>query len=452
VTLTPDSVAEHAKAFPQLEDIVAAREIFWVNPGTLPFDDACQQIEFTREAEADAAERLERFRPYIARVFPETQQSGGLIESDLVDASTMQAKLAAYCGLSLPGRLMIKLDSHLPISGSIKARGGIYEVLKYAETLAAEQGRLCQQDDYSILDSDEFRSFFGRYSIVVGSTGNLGMSIGIMGASFGFKVTVHMSADARQWKKNLLRARGVTVLEYKADYGHAVAQGRAEAESDPDCHFVDDEASTDLFLGYAVAARRLKKQLDDQGIRVDAEHPLFVYLPCGVGGGPGGVSFGLKLAFGDHAHCIFVEPTHAPAVLLGMGTGLHEKISAQDVGLDGLTAADGLAVSRPSGMVCRAMAPLIDAIFTLEDDELYKLLVLVADAEGIRLEPSAVAGFAGVSRVLENAAYLRDKGLAEKMSEAVHLVWATGGSLVPDSEWAAYYRQGEALFAIQNEY
>ena len=69
----------------------------------------------------------------------------------------------------------IKRDDSLPIAGSIKARGGIYEVLKHAETLAIENGILSIEDDYSILAEDRFKKFFSQYTIQVGSTGNLGL-------------------------------------------------------------------------------------------------------------------------------------------------------------------------------------------------------------------------------------------------------------------------------------
>jgi len=298
--------------FPLIRDLVALQQTTWFNPAVAPTAQALGDVGLTAADVADASARLTRFASYLQRVFPETQNSGGIIESDIMPLTRLQPLLGERYGQTLTGALWLKRDSHLPISGSIKARGGIYEVLKHAEDLALAAKLITLDDDYALLDSERARAFFGQYTIAVGSTGNLGMSIGIMGAALGFQVTVHMSADARQWKKDTLRAHGVTVVEYASDYSVAVAQGRQQAEADPGCHFVDDENSVNLFLGYSVAAERLKLQLAAANIRVDAQHPLFVYLPCGVGGAPGGVAFGLKLAFGDAVHCLFAEPTHSP--------------------------------------------------------------------------------------------------------------------------------------------
>ncbi|MBR6738811.1 MAG: D-serine ammonia-lyase, partial [Oscillospiraceae bacterium] len=326
----------------------------------------------------------------------------------------------------------------LPIAGSVKARGGIYEVLKHSEDLALAAGLLKENDDYAVFASEAFHDFFSGYSIHVGSTGNLGLSIGIMSAVLGYQVNVHMSADAKAWKKALLRSYGVNVVEYAADYSKAVEEGRKLAQNDPKSYFVDDENSVTLFLGYAVAARRLKAQLADQNVPVDAEHPLFVYIPCGVGGAPGGVCFGLHQEFGDNVHVFFVEPTQAPCMLLGMATDLQEKISVQDVGLSGLTAADGLAVGKPSGFVGGTVRELLAGEVTVEDRKLYDYMRLLLASEELFIEPSACAAFAGVEKIAVCREYIERHGLAEKMKNATHIAWATGGRLVPQDEREKY--------------
>ncbi|WP_343597987.1 D-serine ammonia-lyase [Acinetobacter sp.] len=434
---------QNLKNDPLIADLIALKETHWFNPQSGCFAEGLPYVGLTEQDVADAHERLQRFAPYLMTVFPELQATQGIIESKYKNISVMQAVLEQQYQSTISGQLLIKLDSHLPISGSIKARGGIYEVLAHAEKLALQAGLLSLDEDYRKLAQPELYQFFSKYSIAVGSTGNLGLSIGIMSAKMGFKVTVHMSADARQWKKDKLRANGVTVVEYAEDYGVAVAQGRALAEQDPDCFFVDDENSKTLFLGYAVAGQRLKQQFEQDGVIVDADHPLFVYLPCGVGGGPGGVAFGLKLAFGDAVHCIFAEPTHSPCMLLGVYTGLHDEICVQDLGIDNLTAADGLAVGRASGFVGRAMQRLIDGYYTLDDQHLYDMLRWLNDAEDIQLEPSALAGMYGAVLTSSNRDYHQMQGLTEKMmSHAIHLVWATGGGMVPVAELVQYLTKG----------
>lgn len=430
--------------YPLVQELIDLKQVAWFNPGVTTTEAGLPYVGLTLEDVKDAQARLSRFAPYLMKAFPETQVMQGIIESDTVAIPEMQAALAVRYQTPLTGKMYLKKDSHLPISGSIKARGGIYEVLTHAEKLALEAGLLSTGDDYAVLFSDKFRQFFSQYRIAVGSTGNLGMSIGIMSAKLGFSVSVHMSADARQWKKDKLRSHGVNVVEYEQDYSIAVEQGRKEAEKDPSCFFIDDENSSTLFLGYAVAGLRLKTQFAEKGITVDEQHPLFVYLPCGVGGGPGGVAFGLKLAFGDAVHCFFAEPTHSPCMLLGVHTGLHDAISVQEIGIDNITAADGLAVGRASGFVGRAMERLIDGYYTIDDAEMYNLLGLLDQTEAIRLEPSALAGMPGCVHVTRNQAYLQAESLApERMANATHLVWATGGGMVPEDEMQKYLSQAK---------
>ncbi len=387
--------------------------------------DITKETILTSEDIDDAYSRLLRFSSYVKSAFPETIKTGGIIDSPLQIASNMKSSLEKEYGLSIPGRLYVKRDDSLAVCGSLKARGGIYTVFKHAETLAKAAGLINDTDDYAQLDTPEMKEFFSNYKISVGSTGNLGMSIGLSGKKLGFDVTVYMSKEAKQWKKDTLRKAGAVVIEFEGDYTSALKTARSEAAKDENNFFIDDEDSRDLFLGYSAVSRTLPKQLKEEGISVDKEHPLIVWLPCGVGGGPGGITFGLKDVFGDNVYCFFGEPTEMPCMALAM---LEKKsnVSIYDIDLSGKTIADGLACSSPSPIAYEVLKSILDGCFTVNDKNTLELTKLFYAAEGIKAEPSSCLSFGGLGKIPFNI---------PNIENSVNIVWLTGGSLVPDHEW-----------------
>lgn len=409
-----------------LEDLTQLKPLLWKNPNKTSMADAKEQLPLDYQDILDASDRLQRFAPLIMKLFPNT--GDGIIESPLATGNVLKESLEDTYDKSINGRVLIKCDSHLQVAGSIKARGGIYEVLKHAERIAIENNLLSLDDNYAKLANAEFKSLFSKHKIAVGSTGNLGLSIGTMSAALGFRVDVHMSNDAKEWKKTLLREKGVNVIEYDDDYSKAVDEGRKECEKDSMAFFIDDENSKDLFLGYSVAALRLKSQLEKENVTVDKNKPLYVYLPCGVGGAPGGITFGLKHVYGDNVHCYFVEPTHAPCMALGLITGKLNNAKVKDYGIDNITEADGLAVGSPSNLVAKMADKLIDGIYTINDEELFKLLKLLKDSEDIKVEPSAASSLLGPVLIDSNP-------------NSTHICWLTGGLFLPEEEYTEMYKR-----------
>ena len=430
-----------------LELLKKEEEILWLNPNMKEAKQAIAESVYTKADIEEVEARFQRFAPFIQKVFPETKKQAGILESPITLLDEMTQWLEKEYETDLAGKLYIKRDDLLAISGTVKSRGAIYEVLKHAENLALEKKLLkSTEENYEVFASEEFFSFFSNYHLAVGTTGNLGISVGAMGRAFGFQVTVHMSEEAKTWKKEFLRERGVTVVEYKTNFTEAVKAGREASNRDPKSYFVDDEHSVDLFLGYTVGGYRMKKQLADQGIKVDEDHPLFVYLPCGIGGSPSGITFGLKHAFGDHVHCFFAEPTKMPSMIAGLESQKFDEISAEDLSLGGLTVADGLAVPRTSALVARLMNNYFSGGYTLSDESFQSILTNLYEKENIFLEPAAVAGLAGPFKLLnskEGQEYIEKHQLQNKLKNAYHIAWGTGGSMVPEADRRNFIKEGK---------
>ena len=83
------------------------------------------------------------------------------------------------------------------------------------------------------------------------------------------------------------------------------------------------------------------------------------------------------------------------------------------------------------------MEGLLSGVFTTEDYRIYDYMRLLKNSEDIFIEPSACAAFKGVME-LENChdgrAYIEKEGLTDKMENATHIAWATGGRMVPSDD------------------
>jgi D-serine dehydratase len=80
---------------------------------------------------------------------------------------------------------------------------------------------------------------------------------------------------------------------------------------------------------------------------------------------------------------------------------------------------------------------LLDGLFTVSDSRMEELVRILYAKEGIFVEPSATAGFPGFSTVQQRGNY-RERFSPASMERSVHIVWATGGSMVPEEERKKY--------------
>jgi D-serine dehydratase len=425
-------------------ELKSMNETIWINPSLkLNCDLSHQGRTFSMSDVIDAKAFMTKMSPYLTKHF---SLQDGTLSSPLVPISNFQRTLITFLGGSIPGHWYLKGDNTLPISGSIKARGGIYTLLRHAEKLAASHQMTTLFESENGPASPELMAIYKQHTIVVSSTGNLGLSVGLIGKSIGFNVTVHMSSDAKAWKVQRLKAIGVDVVQHPGDYSEAVRLGRETAAHSKNTYFIDDEDSVDLFLGYSIAGLELQSQLEAAGHNIDSQHPLFVYIPCGVGGAPSGIAFVLKTIFGPNVHLFTAEPTHAPCMLLGLSSGKWHHIAVSELGLDGKTLADGLAVGRSSELASKTLSQIVSGAYTVSDEKLLRMLYLMHASEDIDLEPSALAGLIGPAKLYYETAgfhYLKAHHLLDVADQTIHVSWATGGSMVPDDIMAQDIKSGQ---------
>src|SRR5688572_2563845 len=123
-SLLPDSVSAC---------LTERRPLLWINEQWSSIRKAGSGSALNMADVHEADRQLQRFSALLVELFPQLASSAGIIESELHGAGELQRSMVG----SDPhqGRWLVKGDHALPIAGSIKARGGFYEVLLHAQEL-----------------------------------------------------------------------------------------------------------------------------------------------------------------------------------------------------------------------------------------------------------------------------------------------------------------------------
>ena len=81
------------KEYPLLQDIVSTSEVFWINPQYEKDAGGRPNVVLDENDVQAAEERLTRFASYMAKAFPETGVTNGIIESPLVRIPKIQKEI-----------------------------------------------------------------------------------------------------------------------------------------------------------------------------------------------------------------------------------------------------------------------------------------------------------------------------------------------------------------------
>lgn len=360
----------------------------------ISYSDYKKGLSFSGKDIEDARLLLKRFRPLIKEAL--SAFSDGKVESEFLKSEVLAKETGS--------EIYFKADFMIEPVRSVKARGALYEIIKHIDDILKDR-RIYEEKEK--INAAYIREILRDYTVEVSSTGNLGIAVGLIARAFNFKVEVHMSKEAKRWKKDKLREAGVTVREYDGDYGKAVEEGRKHSSLSEKSYFVDDERSAELFLGYAQAAFETARYFpDDKNLRV--------FLPCGVGGAPTGIAFGLREIYGDDIEIYFVEPVNYPSMLLSTVND-DPDISIRDIGINEDTLADGLACPKSSPLLRDMAANIVNGFFTVSEENIKKYKKEMLEKENLNVEYSSALSL-GPMRMIAS-------------SDKKNIMWLTGGNV-----------------------
>jgi threonine dehydratase len=283
--------------------------------------------------------------PSAAEVRAAATRLTGLVRETPLIASP---ELSARAG----GEVLLKLECEQD-GGSFKLRGALHAMLALDDAARAR-------------------------GVVASSAGNHGIGIAMAAERLGVPATVFVPATAPAVKREKIAARGVTVIATEPTYDSAESAARAFAR-ETGATFVSPCTGRPLLAGAGTVALEV----------MTARPDVATMLVCVGGGGLAGGVGGYLREAAPTVRIVGAQSVRTNAMALALASG-----QATDIP-DLPTLADGLAGLVDAEMLAQGRAAL-DAIVTVEEDEIAEAIRFLHEAHGLVVEGSGAVGVAAL--------------------------------------------------------
>ncbi len=216
------------------------------------------------------------------------------------------------------------------------------------------------------------------HGVIAASAGNHGLGVALAARLNGVPSTIVLPEDAPAIKVAAVQALGArTVLHgasYEAAYQHALELARRERST-----FIHPFDDWQVIAGQGTITLEIFAQLPE------AEALL---VPVGGGGLIAGTSLVAK-AIKKDTRIIGVQAAGASAAVASFRAGRRESRPA-------VTVADGIRVSEPGERTFQIIRQYVDAMLTVEEEEIYRAVVYMLEKSKLVVEPAGAVGVAAL--------------------------------------------------------
>ncbi|MCY1482447.1 Diaminopropionate ammonia-lyase [compost metagenome] len=335
--------------------------------------------------------------------------------------------------------ILVKDESVRSELGSFKALGAPIALVRLIL-------RTFPRHDFTARDllAGRHAAALAQFTVISATDGNHGRALAAAARSVGCRCVIVLHANVSIEREAAIAAYGAEIVRIAGNYDDSVEEAAALAAKNG-WRVVSDtsydgyeEIPRDVMQGYGTIAAEI----------VEAAMPAFthVFLQGGVGGLAAGIASYLWELCGERRPTfIVVEPEQADCLYQSAIAGKAARATGS---VDSLMA--GLACGETSPLAWKFLQPSVDFFMTIRDDEAVAAMRRLAVGSGRDIPlvagESAVAGLAGLTRLVASGSQATDVGLDGKSRV---LLISTEGDTAPGVYAGLVGESGESVRARQ---